>query len=200
MFAESMRGTNGSNAFDANDAGIELLRAVGLCHPGWMKLRGVTFAPEGFSSPEWLRWKEGLLTEVFLPRIEEARSASAAGNWQALVDCDRAIDSALPSGAREPSLLAGRVLVAHNAAPKCERLLVRYHELVGSGTAPGHLAVLCALRGAIFHLCPTAILAAYVFLEAKGGMPASGIEQWMSMVDDCLAKKCCPNTTNLRAA
>jgi hypothetical protein len=195
-----MRGTNGSNAFDANDAGIELLRAVGLCHPGWRNLQCVTFAPEGFSTPEWLRWKEGLFTEVFLPRIEEARSASAAGNWQSLADCDRAIDSALPSGVREPSLHAGRVLMAHYAAPKSERLLVRYHGLVGSGSAPGHLAVLCALRGAIFHLSPATILGAYIFLEAKGGMPGSGIEQWMNMVDDCLAKKCCPNASNLRAA
>ncbi len=138
--------------------------------------------------------------EVFLPRIEEARVASAAGNWQSLADCDRAIDSALPSGVREPSLLAGRVLMAQYAAPKSERLLVRYHGLVDSGSAPGHLAILCALRGAIFHLSPTAILGAYVFLEAKGGMPGSGTEQWMNMVDDCLAKKCCPKTSNLRAA
>ena len=105
MLAESMRGTNGSNAFDANDAGIELLRAVGLCHPGWRNLQCVTFTPEGFSTPEWLRWKESLFTEVFLPRIEEARSASAAGNWQSLADCDRAIDSALPSGVRESAFM-----------------------------------------------------------------------------------------------
>ena len=84
--------------------------------------------------------------------------------------------------------------------PQIREISVRYHGLVGSGSAPGHLAVLCALRGAIFHLSPATILGAYIFLEAKGGMPGSGIEQWMNMVDDCLAKKCCPNASNLRAA
>jgi hypothetical protein len=200
MFAQSMRGINGSNLWDANDARVELLRAVGLCHPGWTGLDGVTFVPDEFSSPKWLHWREGLYAEVFIPRIEEARSASAAGDWQCLAECDWAIDSALPSSLRAASLLAGRLLMGEYGAPKSERLWSRYHGLVGSGKAPGHLAILCALRGAIFHLSPAAILGAYIFLEAKGGLPGSGVEHWMKMVGDCLATKCWPKISNLRAA
>jgi hypothetical protein len=200
MFAQSMRGTNGSNTFAANDARIELLRAVGLCHPGWTNLRCLTFSPDAFSSPVWARWKEGLFAEVFLPRLEEARAASASGDWQLLAECDRSIDAALPAAAQEASVRAGRELIGQYAAPKSERLLGRYHGLIDSGRAPGHLAILCALRGAIFHLCPVTVLGAYVFLEAKGGVPGSGIEHWVEMVGDCLSKRGCAKTSNLRAA
>lgn len=195
-----MRGTNGSDTFDANDAPVELLRAVGLCHPGWTGLHGLTFSPDKRSSPEWLDWREGVFATVFLPRIEEARSASAAGDWRSLAGCDHAVDSALPDSLREASSLAGRLLMQHHSAPKSERLWGRYHALMGSEKAPGHLAIVCALRGAIFHLSPMAILGAYIFLEAKGGLPGCGLEVWMNMVGDCLATKCCPKTSNLRAA
>jgi UreF len=200
MFAESMRGTSGFNTVNADDARIELLRAVGLCHPGWIGVRRVTFSPHLRSTPEWLLWKEEIFAAVFLPRIEEARSASAAGDWQALADCDHAIDRSLPFRLREASSLAGRGLMEHYSAPKSERLWPRYQSLVGSGKAPGHLAILCALRGVIFHLPPAAILGAYILLEAKGGLPRSEIELWVNMVGDCLAQKCGPKTFNLRAA
>ena len=200
MFAQLMRGTNGSKTFDANDAPIELLRAVGLCHPGWTGLRRLTFSPNRNSSPEWRGWREEVFAAILLPRIQEARSASAAGDWRFLADSDRAIDSALPEQLREASSRAGRLLMEHHGAPKSERLWSRYHALVESEKAPGHLAILCALRGAIFHLSPMAILGAYVFLEAKGGLPRSGMEAWIDMVADCLANKRCPGTSNLRAA
>lgn len=195
-----MRGTNGSDTFGADDACIELLRAVGLCHPGWSGVRRVTFAPDLRSAPQWLRWKEGVFASVFLPRIEEAQAASAAGDWQALAECDHAIDSALPSKLKEPSVLAGRTLMADHAPPRSERLWPRYQALMTSGRVPGHLAILCALRGATFHLSPSATLSAYIFLEAKGGLPRSGMKLWVDMVCDCLANKCSPKNFNLRAA
>ena len=195
-----MRGTNGSNTFAANDARVELLRAVDLCHPGWTNLRGLTFSPDAFSSPVWTRWKEGLFVEIIVPRLEEARCASASGDWRFLAECDRAIDAALPAAAQEASVRAGRELSVQHGAPKSERLLGRYQGLIDSGGAPGHLAILCALRGAIFHLCPAIVLGAYVFLEAKGGLPGSGIEHWVEMVEDCLSKRGCAQTSNLRAA
>jgi hypothetical protein len=200
MFAEFMRGTNGSNRFDADDAHIELLRAVGLCHPGWTGLRRVTFAPDSGSSPAWLPWKQRVFAAVFLPRIEEARFASEAGDWQALAVCDYAIDSALPPNLRGTSSLAGKALMEEYSAPKSEKLWPRYRALLASSKVPGHLAILCAMRGATFHLSPAAILSAYIFLEAKGGLPRSGIDLWVSMVSDCLAEKRSPKNFNLRAA
>ena len=195
-----MRGTNGSNAFDNAHARVELLRAVGLCHPGWNRLAGLTFSPDSNSRPTWLPWKETMFATIFWPRIEEARSASAAGDLRALADCDQAIDSALPSGFRARSSRAGRFLLAHYSAPKSERLWRRYHALIGSGEAPGHLATLCALRGATFHLSSIAISGAYIFLEAKAGLPRSGVDLWVNMVVDCLTTRCGVKMSGLRAA
>jgi hypothetical protein len=200
MFAGSMTGTNGSTAFDNANTRVELLRAVGLCHPGWNRLRGLTFAPDSRSCPAWLPWKERIFSTILWPRIAEARSACAAGDLRALADCDQAIDSALPASFRAPSSRAGRFLLAHYSAPKSERLWRRYHALIDSGDAPGHLATLCALRGAIFHLSSIAISGAYIFLEAKAGLPQSGVELWVSMVADCLTTQCGPKISGLRAA
>jgi hypothetical protein len=119
---------------------------------------------------------------------------------RALADCDQAIDSALPASFRAPSSRAGRFLLAHYSAPKSERLWRRYHALIDSGDAPGHLATLCALRGAIFHLSSIAISGAYIFLEAKAGLPRSGVDLWVSMVADCLTTQCGPKISGLRAA
>jgi urease accessory protein UreF len=147
-----------------------------------------------------LNWKEGVFTAVFLPRIEEARFASSAGDWQSLAVCDQAIDSALPSDLRKASSLAGQRLLEQYSAPRSEKLWPRYQALVASRQVPGHLAILCALRAATFHLSPAAIVSAYIFLEAKGGLPWSGMSLWVNMVGDCLAKKNNPKTFSLRAA
>jgi len=200
MLAQLMRRTNGSNTFHADDPHIELLRAVGLCHPGWTGLRRVTFAPDSRFSPAWLHWKERVFATVLLPRIEEAQFACAAGDCRALALCDHAIDSALPSDLRETSCLAGNALMEQYSAPKSEKLWPRYHALLASRQVPGHLAILCALRGAAFHLSPAAMLSAYIFLEAKGGLPRSGIALWVNMVGDCLTKQNSPKNSNLRAA
>ena len=77
-----MTGTNGSNAFDNANARVELLRAVGLCHPGWNRLRGLTFSPDSSSCPAWLPWKERIFATILWPRIAEARSACAAGDFE----------------------------------------------------------------------------------------------------------------------
>jgi hypothetical protein len=195
-----MTGKNGSNAFENAHARVELLRAVGLCHPGWNRLRTLTFSPDSSSCPAWLPWKESIFSTILWPRIAEARSACAAGDLRALADCDQAIDSALPTSFRVPSSRAGRFLLAHYTAPKSERLWQRYHALIGSGDAPGHLATLCALRGAIFHLSSIAVSGAYIFLEAKAGLPRSGVDLWVSMVVDCLTTQCSPKFSGLRAA
>jgi hypothetical protein len=195
-----MRGTNGSGTFQADDSYSELLRAVVRCHPGWAGLGSITFASDNRSSPAWLHWKEKLFVPVLLPAIEGARFACAAGDCRALAICDNAIDSALTPGLREASRVAGAALMQGYSAPKSEKLWTRYCALLISGAVSGHLAILCALRGAAFHLPPSAITSAYIFLEAKGGLPRSGVELWVNMVGDCVTELHSPKNSNLRAA
>jgi hypothetical protein len=199
MLAELMRGTNGFGAFQTNDSHVELLRTVALCHPGWSGLRRATFAPDLRSSPAWLDWKENVFVPVLLPRTEEAQAACAAGDPRTLAVCDRAIDCALPPDLREASRVAGAVLMDGYSTPKSEKLWARYRALRISDEVPGHLAVVCALRATAFHLSPAAVMSAYIFLEAKGGLPHGGIALWTNMVGDCLAMRS-PKDSNLRAA
>jgi hypothetical protein len=200
MLAELMRGTNGSGAFQADDSCIELLRAVVLCHPGWAAIHPITFAPGMRCSPAWLHWKEDVFAPVLLPGMEGAHFASAAGDCRALAAFDSAIDSALPLELGKASRLAGAALMEGYSAPRSEKLWPRYRTLMISGEVPGHLAILCGLRAAAFHLPPAAMTGAYIFLEAKGGLPRSGIALWVSMVDDCLAVRRGLKNSNLRAA
>jgi hypothetical protein len=195
-----MTETNSSSAFNSANARVDLLRAAGLCHPGWNRLGELTFSPDATSCPAWLPWKEEVFATILWPRIAEARSACAAGDLRALADCDRAIDSALPASFRARSSRAGRLLLAHYSAPKSERLWHRYQALISGSEAPGHLATLCTLRGAIFHLSSVAISGAYIFLEARAGLPRGGVDLWVSMVVDCLTTQCGPKLSTLRAA
>ena len=194
-----MRGTNGCGTFQTDDSHIELLRAVALCHPGWPGLRPTTFVPDECSSPEWLHWKEKVFVPVLLPAMEEAQFACAAGDCRALAACDNAINSALPPDLREASGVAGAALMERYSAPKFEKFWTRYRSLLISGEVPGHLAIVCALRGVAFHLPPAAMMSAYIFLEAKGGLPLGGIALWVNMAGDCLARRS-PKNSNLRAA
>jgi UreF-like urease accessory protein len=200
MLAHLMKGSNGFGAFQAGDSHIELLRAVVLCHPGWAGLRRITFAPELCSSPAWLHWKERVFVPVLLPGMEQAFSACAAGDCRALSVCDRAIDCALPPDLGGASRVAGAALMEAYSAPKSEKFWSRYRVLLTSREVPGHLAIVCALRGAAFHLPPIAMTSAYVFLEAKGGLPLSGIALWVNMVGDCLKRRHSVENSSPRAA
>ena len=152
------------------------------------------------SSPAWLHWKEKVFAPVLLPEMEGAHFACASGDCRALAVFDCAIDSVLRPDLRKASRVAGAALMQGYSAPKSEKLWPRYRMLLNSGEVPGHLAIVCAVRGAAFHLSPAAMTSAYIFLEAKGGLPRSGIALWVSMVGDCLTVRHGLKYSNLRAA
>jgi hypothetical protein len=200
MLARHMRGANGFGVFRAGDSHIELLHAVVLCHPGWDRLVRTTFVPDKRSSPSWLQWKEEVFAPVLLSGMEGAQFASAAGDCRALAICDNAIDAALSPDLRDASRVAGSALMKGYSAPKSERLWTRYRALLSSGEIPGHLAVVCALRAVAFHVSPVAMVSAYVFLEARAGLPRDGAALWVNMVGDCLTARPRLKGSNLRAA
>jgi hypothetical protein len=195
-----MRGTNGADPFPADHPQSELLRALVLCHPGWSRLGSITFAPEMRFSPSWRRWKETVFVPVILPAIEGAQFAFARGDCQGLGICDKRIDAALPPNQKQASQRAGAALAQSYSVPKSEKLWARYRALVISGELPGHLAVLCAIRGTAFHLAQFSILSAYIFLEAKGGLQREEVTMLMSMVRDCLGERHDIKPSKLRAA
>jgi UreF-like urease accessory protein len=195
-----MKRINGSGPFAAQNSESELLRAVGLCHPSWFHTSQLTFAPDMACSPTWLHWKQDVFVPVILPAMQGAQNACATGNPRALKSCDNAIDAALSADGRRASRTAGTSLIEAYSAPRSEKLWTRYRALVISGELPGHLAIIAVVRAVAFHLPVAAMVGAYVFLEAKGGMPGEGILQWNKMVCDCLTAWRRLDNFNLRAA
>ena len=195
-----MRGINADGFYQAGDSQIELLRAVVLCHPGWDRLAAATFVPDSSSPRSWLQWKERVFVPALLLGMERARFAAAAGDCRSLAICDNAINAALAPDLANASRAAGAALMEEYSPPKTERLWMRYRSLQSSGEVPGHLAVVCAVRAVAFHLSPWAMLSAYVFLEAKAGLPRDGFASWLNMVADCLTARQSPKSSDLRAA
>ena len=195
-----MRGINDDGFYQADDSQIELLRAVVLCHPGWDRLAAATFVPDSSSPRSWLQWKERVFVPALLLGMERARFAAAAGDCRSLAICDNAINAALAPDLANASRAAGAALMEEYSPPKTERLWMRYRSLQSSGEVPGHLAVVCAVRAVAFHLSPWAMLSAYVFLEAKAGLPRDGFASWLNMVADCLTARQSPKSSDLRAA
>ncbi|MFZ4682841.1 MAG: urease accessory UreF family protein [Terrimicrobiaceae bacterium] len=161
------------------------MRAVRLCHPGWDALQQITFSTAGQASP-WQDWRTEIFLPVLRPQIEAAHLAAATADWRALTACDRAIDDALPARSAAASRRAGASLMAAYDPPAAERLWTRYRGLVASGSSPGHLAVAMAVRAAAFHFPPSALISAYVFLEARGGLSGRGMMAWVEMLEECL--------------
>ena len=172
-------------AFAAEDPHQALLRAVRFCHPGWDLVGSLSFRPAPLESPVWKIWQDGVFTAIYLPQVFAAHAAASRGDLAALLCADAAMDAALPAAAAAAGRLSGQRLAAHFPAPPAEKQLARYSQRVLQGETPGQLATLMAARAAVFHFPPATAVAAYCFLEAKGGLSAAAISEWMAMVSDC---------------
>lgn len=187
-------------AFASEDPHQALLRAVRFCHPGWDLVGPLSFSPDAKSSPAWKTWQDGPFATMLLPRIFAAHTAVSTGDLAGLSQCDSAVDAVLPDPRAAVSRLSGHRLATNFPAPPAEKLLARYCQRVLQGGAPGHLAILMAARAAVFHFPPASAVAAYCFLEARGGLPSAAITEWMAMVGDCTVAAQNLGATALRAA
>ncbi|MEI6338051.1 MAG: urease accessory UreF family protein [Verrucomicrobiota bacterium] len=181
-----MKRTASPGLDSAEDPHLELMRAIRLCHPGWDILRRITFSADVKADPPWRDWRTEVFLPVLRPQLERACLAAATADWRGLAVSDQALDAALPSVAATASRREGVALMRTYPAPTAERLWTKYGGLVATGETPGHLAIVLAVRAAAFHFPPAAVVAAYIFLEAHGGLTARGLAAWMEMVEHCL--------------
>ena len=200
MLAQAMNGISSSAKLASHDSHAELLRAVALCHPRYSGLHPVTFVPDLDCSPAWLRWKETVLIPVLLPGLQKARIACATGDVRVLATCDWAIEVGLPPDLRSASRAPGAALMEDYAPPRHERPWSRYRTWIASGEVPGHLTIVCALRASAFCLPAAALAAAYIFLEARAGLPHDGMPLWLKTVADCLSGEDSLGAFSLKAA
>ena len=178
---------------------LEVLRVVRLCHPGWEGLTRLTFAPQPMT-PSWQAWREEVFLPILLPGLRAMHVASATGNRGELIAHDTALDAALPAMLVGRSRRAGQMLVKTFPAPPAEKLWRHFGCLVEADKAPGHLASILAVRAAAFHIAPPLLISAYIYLEARAGLGAGGVDQWLEMTDDCVRVSVGQGESGLRAA
>ena len=172
---------------------------VRLCHPHWENLSRLTFQPQHLE-PSWLVWREEIFLPILFPRLQAMRLACTSGHRDQLLAGDVALDESLPAEMADRSRRAGQLLMNAFPAPPAEKLWRHYGGLVASGGTSGHLCAVLAVRAAAFHVAPSLLAAAYVFLEARGGLGETGVAQWMEMTDDCLRASAKHEGPGLRAA
>lgn len=172
---------------------------VRLCHPHWEGLSRLTFQPQK-TDPAWQAWREQTFLPVLFPALQAMRICCAMGNRADLMARDQAIETALPAELAERSRRAGHLLMKAFPAPPGEKLWRHYGVSLDEGKTPGHLASVLAVRAAAFHVAPSLLTAAYVYMEARSGLGEKGVAQWMEMSDDCLRASAAQAAPGLRAA
>jgi len=148
---------------------------------------GATLRLLGTSGTSWTAWRDSLFVPVLAPKIEEAWSRAAASDLRGLIACDEALSQALPAEEQAASREAGLRLATQCGVPMLEKCWMRYLDRIVAGAVPANLAVVLALRAAVFHFPPVAALGSYVFLEVRAAGPELGVAGWMEAVADCLA-------------
>ena len=145
-------------------------RAAQLCNPFLDALGEVTLTRDPMISiaASVLNWN----ASVFRPLLQSVlldvvARASDGGSFEiSTLDCQ--LDALLPKSLCFQSRDAGKRLVQGLLAPRGDRLIERYRNAVLAGNSPGHLAVIHALRAAVFHLPPRVLIASYLMQEGVG--------------------------------
>lgn len=152
-------------------------RLVELCLPSHEECGAATFRPEGAETlaAEWDRWVGEVFVPVLVPAWDSIQAAIEARDWSALLEADAALGAALPHGASQGSLQAGRLALLGHVPPRGAKFLERLRELAPEHTAAGHLATVFAVRAHIFHQPSRQTLGALLLAECVQGGAAAGI-------------------------
>ena len=153
-------------------------RAAELCNPFLDALGEVTLVLRGPVAAEIVNWNTSLFRPLLQPALLEVMIHAAEGGSFEISALDCRLDAALPAILRLQSRTAGKRLVQGLMAPRGDRLIERYRSAVLAGDSPGHLAVIHALRAAVFHLSPQVVIASYLLQEGMGaGLDGREISQ-----------------------
>lgn len=187
------------NSRQAEGPHWEVLRTARLCHPDWDGGTAVTFQTQSKDSC-WNVWRDSVFIPLLFPKLLAAQNAAGTGNRRELLILDREVDKGLSPELAACSGRAGSRLAGAYTAPAAEKLWRHYVDLIQKGETPGNLCVVLAVRGAAFHVAPNLLVAAYVLVEARGGLGERGVSHWLEMVDDCLRASAKLEKPGLRAA
>ncbi len=147
---------------------VVIARAATICNPFLDALGEVTLVPRGSIAASVLNWNAAIFRPVLQPALLEVITQVAEGGSFEIAALDCRLDAALPETLRLQSRTAGKQLTQGLLAPRGDRMIERYRAAVLAGNSPGHLAVIHALRAALFHLPPRILIASYLFQEGIG--------------------------------
>jgi len=150
-----------------SDLGV-IVRAAEICNPFLDAVGEVTLEVRGPVAASVVNWNASLFSRAIRPAMEDVRREySLGGNLEiALIDCR--LETLLPKHLSLQSRTEGKRLIGGLLAPRGDRMLERYRTMVLAGDAPGHLAVIHALRAALFSLPPRVMEGAYLLQEGMG--------------------------------
>jgi len=147
---------------------VVIARAAMICNPFLDSVGDVTLVPLGSIAASVLNWNAAIFTPLLQPALLEVIVRVAEGGSFEIAALDCRLDASLPEKLRLQSRTAGKQLVLGLLAPRGDRMIERYRASVLAGDSPGHLAVIHALRAALFHLPPRLLIASYLFQEGIG--------------------------------
>lgn len=150
-----------------SDLGV-IVRAAELCNPFLDAVGEVTLEVLGPVAASVVNWNSSLFSHAIRVAMHDVRREySLGGNLEvALIDCR--LETLLPKQLALQSRTEGKRLIGGLLPPRGDRMIERYRASVLAGDAPGHLAVIHALRAALFSLPPRVMEGSYLLQEGMG--------------------------------
>ena len=150
-----------------SDFGV-IVRAAELCNPFLDAVGEVTLEVRGPVASSVLNWNASLFSPSIRSAMADVRREYSLGGNLEIAGIDCWVESFLPKHLSLQSRTEGKRLIGGLLAPRGDRMLERYRTTVLAGDAPGHLAVIHALRAALFSLPPRVMEGAYLLQEGMG--------------------------------
>ena len=162
-----------------SDLGV-IVRAAELCNPFLDAVGEVTLEVRGPVAASVVNWNAALFSPVIRSAMGDVRREYALGGNLEIAGIDCRLEAFLPKALSLQSRTEGKRLIGGLLPPRGDRMLERYRTMVLAGDAPGHLAVIHALRAALFSLPPRVMEGAYLLQEGMGsGLDGRDISRFL---------------------
>jgi len=162
-----------------SDLGV-IVRAAELCNPFLDAVGEVTLEVRGPVAASVVNWNAALFSPVIRSAMGDVRREYALGGNLEIAGIDCRLEAFLPQALSLQSRTEGKRLIGGLLPPRGDRMLERYRTMVLAGDAPGHLAVIHALRAALFSLPPRVMEGAYLLQEGMGsGLDGRDISRFL---------------------
>lgn len=162
-----------------SDLGV-IVRAAELCNPFLDALGEVTLEVRGPVASSVVNWSAALFAPAIRSAMADVRREYSLGGNLEIAGVDCRLDTLIPKHLSLQSRTEGKRLIGGLLPPRGDRMLERYRAIVLAGDAPGHLAVIHALRSALFSLPPRVMEGSYLLQEGTGaGLDGRDISRFL---------------------